>query len=74
MEDISKTFLNHVNKKMKRVGKMQSQLVDEIDVCYSTLNKTLNNNRVLDFSLAIKIANNLGLSIDKILKLSHNKK
>lgn len=71
MEDISKIFLTNVKSKMKRTGKTQSQLAKEIGVCYTTLNKTFNNNRVLEFSLAIKIANNLGMSIDKSLKLNH---
>lgn len=66
MDDISTTFLNQVKRKMKRIGKTQIQLADDIGVDYSIVNKTFNDNRILEFSLAIKIAKDLNLSIDKI--------
>lgn len=66
MNDISTDFLNQVKNKMKRIGKTQIQLAKEIGVDYSAINKTFNDNRILEYSLAVKIAKNLNLSIDKI--------
>lgn len=73
MEDISKAFLKKAKQRMKRADKTQTQLANEIGVCYSNVNKTFNNNRTLEFSLAVKIANNLDISIDQFIKLDYKK-
>lgn len=72
MDDLSKKFLEQAKNKMERIDKTQVQLAKEIGVDYSTINKTFNNYRALDFSLAVKIADNLNISIDKIFQTNPN--
>lgn len=66
MDDITTIFSFKIKQKLKRIGKTQKNLAQEINIDYSTLNKILNNKRELDYAIAVKIAQNLNLSLDKL--------
>lgn len=65
MDDVTKKFVKEVNAKMKRMDKTQKALSEEIDYDKTTLSRVLRYRRKLDFNVAVSIADNLNIDLEK---------